>query len=240
MGRHRTGVVEARHEVDGHAVAVGVEDGHRGVLDADGAVQQGHHRLARDLGVAVGHAHRRLLVQAGQELGPPVAAVVDDRLLQPLEARPAVRRAVLDVERPQHVHHVVRARTLHDVGVDGPRRGRQLRLARELGLRGRRRGRRRGGRGGRRRAHGRLGQRRRTRRRAGGGPLQETAAGHRCGVRNRCGGLLLHWPGLRRRPPPPGSSKADSPASAETPPHPRRGARGTSGALSTRDCTGPP
>ena len=195
-------------------------------------MQQGHHRLAGDLGVAVGHRHRRLLVQAGQELGHPVAAVVDDRLLQSLEARSAVRRAVLDVEGPQHVHHVVRARTLHDVGVDRPRRGRQLRLARELRL-GRRR-RRRWRRGRRLRMDRPVRQGGRAGRGADRGALQETAPVYGSGLRRHCA-LLLHGSVSCGAPPPGGRPRSGRTAGLLRPPCRVPGAPGSLGRRTVRD-----
>ena len=52
-------VVAADHD-DRHAVAPGVVDRHRRVLQADGAVAEHHHRLAFDLEVAVRHRDRRI------------------------------------------------------------------------------------------------------------------------------------------------------------------------------------
>jgi len=83
---------------------------HRRMLQADGPVREHRHRLAASLGVAVGHGDRRFLVQGGDELGLPVAAVVHDRLLQAAEARGRIGRDVIDAEGPDHVHHEVRAR----------------------------------------------------------------------------------------------------------------------------------
>jgi hypothetical protein len=104
--------VVAGEDVDRHAIAVGVVDRHRRVLDADGAVAEHGHRLAFDLEVAVRHRHRRLFVQAGEELRHRVVAVVDDRLVDAAEARAGIRRHVLEVQRAQHVDHEVAARTV--------------------------------------------------------------------------------------------------------------------------------
>src|SRR5438309_1131784 len=73
-------IVAADHD-HGHAVAPAVVDRHRGVLQADGAVAEGHQRLARDLEVAVAHGDGGFLVRAGQEFGLLVAAVVDERFM---------------------------------------------------------------------------------------------------------------------------------------------------------------
>ncbi len=107
-----------------HAVAPRVVDAHGGVLQADRAVAQRHQRLAGDLEVAVRHADRGLLVHAGEELGHPVAAVVDQRLVDGAVAGGAVGRQVLDVERLDDVDH--------EVGPGDAFDARQL--ARRLGL----------------------------------------------------------------------------------------------------------
>ena len=139
---------------DRHAITPGVVDAHRGMLQADGAMHQHAHRLARRLGVAVRHRHRRFLVQAGEELRLLVATVVDQRLVQAAKARARIGRHVVEVERLDDVDHEIGARTLdHDVA-------RQLLLFVGRGL----------GRLGGLRRHGRSG--------AGGGSLQEIAALH--------------------------------------------------------------
>jgi hypothetical protein len=99
----------AAHDVDGHAVAPGIVHGHGGVLQADDAVADHGQRLAFDLGVAVAHGHRDFLVRAGENLRLDVAAVVDDGFVQTAEARGAVHRQVLDVQRLEHVDHEVAA-----------------------------------------------------------------------------------------------------------------------------------
>ena len=79
------------------------------MLQADGAVAQHHQRLAGGLEVAMGHADRGFLVGAGDELRLLVAAVVDQRFVQPAEARGRVRADIVDVERLDDVDHEVRA-----------------------------------------------------------------------------------------------------------------------------------
>ena len=108
-------VVAADHD-DRHPVAPGIVDAHGGVLQADGAVAQRHQRLAGDLEVAVRHADRGFLVRAGEVFRHLVAAVVDQRLVDGAEAGGAVRGAVFDVERLDHVDHEVRAGDAADPG----------------------------------------------------------------------------------------------------------------------------
>ncbi len=92
------------------------------MLNADRAVTRDRKRLAGNLEVAVTHGHGLLFVQASQKLGLVVAAVVDDRLVQPAEARPRVRRDIVDVEALDHVDHEIRARTVDEVAIQLLRR----------------------------------------------------------------------------------------------------------------------
>ena len=101
--------VVAAHDDDRHAVAPGVVDRHRGVLQADRAVAERQQRLAGDLEVAVRHADRGFLMRAGEELRHLVAAVVDQRLVDAAEARSAVRRQIFDVERLDDIDHEIGA-----------------------------------------------------------------------------------------------------------------------------------
>ena len=93
-----------------HAIGVGVVDRHRRVLEADVAVHEREHRLAFDLGVAVRHRDRRLLMAARQQLRRLVLAVVDDRFVQPFEARSRVGGDVLEADALDDVEHEVRRR----------------------------------------------------------------------------------------------------------------------------------
>jgi hypothetical protein len=144
----------AAHHDDRHAVAPGVVHRHAGVLQADHAMADHGERLARHLGVALSHVDRDLLMRTGDDLGLGVAAVVDQRLMQAAEARGAVHREVVDVERLEHVdHEVAAARGLVDrIGRRRHRIRRGKLGPRHLGLGARRRfgSRRDGGIGGRR------------------------------------------------------------------------------------------
>ena len=99
----------AEHDVDWHAITIRVVDGHRRVLQADGAVCEDSDRLPLDLEVAVRHRHRRFLVAARDHLRTRVAAVVDDRFVQAAEGRSGIRTDVLDAERFEDVEHVIGA-----------------------------------------------------------------------------------------------------------------------------------
>ena len=75
----------AGHDNGGHLIAEAVVDRHRGVLEANHAVHHRGHRLACDFRVAVGHRHRGFFVDAGNELGLRVHAVIDEGFLQAAE-----------------------------------------------------------------------------------------------------------------------------------------------------------
>ena len=91
---HRPGGAD---DEDRRAVDVGVVDAHGGVQHADDVVHDGDHRLAGRLGVAVRDLHRDLLVLA-QQHRRLVAAVVDQRVVQPAVARAGVERDVGEAE----------------------------------------------------------------------------------------------------------------------------------------------
>ncbi len=97
----------ARDDEDRNAIAPRVVQTHRGMLQAHGAMRHDHHRLAGGLRVAVRDRHRRLLVQARQELGLAIAAVVDDGFVQAAKARAGIGRDVLEIERLDDVDHEV-------------------------------------------------------------------------------------------------------------------------------------
>ena len=97
---HRAG---AAHQEHGRAIAPRVEDRHAGVLEPDDVVEDGRHRFARGLRVAVRQRHGHLFMAALQQLRPRVAAVVDDGIVDAPEGRSRVERGVLDAERPKDV-----------------------------------------------------------------------------------------------------------------------------------------
>ncbi len=103
----------------GRLVAIGVVDGHGGVLDADRSMRADQRGLAFDLGVAVGRGHRALFVHEGDELGIAVAAVIDHRFMDAAEAGAGRGEQVFKAEGFEDVDHVVRARPLDDLDVDG-------------------------------------------------------------------------------------------------------------------------
>ena len=102
------GVVADDH-IDGHAIAVGVVNGHGCMLQTDVAMDQRHHRLAFDLGVAVRHGHGRLFVTGRQKLGHFVVAIVNERLMQRFVSRTGIGGQIFNVERLDYIHHVVGA-----------------------------------------------------------------------------------------------------------------------------------
>jgi len=116
VGLHRIAPIARNHE-HRNAIAVRVIDGHRSVLQTDGAMQQGHHRTALDLGVTVGHRNRRLFVTARQKLRHFVAAVVEERFVQPAETGAGIRRDEFEVQGFENIHHEIGSGVF-----DGPRR----------------------------------------------------------------------------------------------------------------------
>ena len=62
------------------------------------------------------HCDRELFVAAGQELRLAVSTVIDDGLLNGIEARSGIRRDVFNPERLDDIGHEVRCRVLDDRG----------------------------------------------------------------------------------------------------------------------------
>ena len=108
----------AENDVDRHAVAVGVVDRHGGVLQPDRAMREHQQRLAFDLGVAVSHGDRRFFVAAGDEFGTLIAAVVDDRFLQPAETRSRIGADVFETQRLDDIDHEVGAGSIRSQDFD--------------------------------------------------------------------------------------------------------------------------
>jgi hypothetical protein len=99
----------AADDVDRHAIAPSIVHGHGGMLEADDAVADHGQRLAFDLGVAMAHRHRDFLVRTGENLRLDVAAMVDDGFVEAAEARGAIHREIIDIQRLEHVDHEVAA-----------------------------------------------------------------------------------------------------------------------------------
>ena len=75
LGVHRPRAAEHHHR---HAVDIGVEDRHAGVLQSDHVVANSDHRFVLGLGVAVGHCNGDFFMMAEDHFGLIIAAVVDD------------------------------------------------------------------------------------------------------------------------------------------------------------------
>ncbi len=95
-GIDRTGGAEHHHR---HAVAPGVEHRHGRVHQPDIGMHRADHRLAGDLGIAVGDGDGGFLVQAEQHLRLRIAEIVDDAVVQAAIARAGRERDIGDVER---------------------------------------------------------------------------------------------------------------------------------------------
>ncbi len=99
----------SQNDVNRDAVAIGIEDRHRRMLQPDCAVSKYSQRFAGNLGVAMRHAHRGFFMTASDELGSFVAAVIDHRFMQAAKARSRIRADVFDPQGLDYIHHEVRA-----------------------------------------------------------------------------------------------------------------------------------
>jgi hypothetical protein len=79
------------------------------MLEADSAVAQYEQWLARDLEIAVCHRNGRFLMRAGEEFRFLIAAIVDQRFMQPAKALCRIAR-LRDIERLDNIDHEVGAR----------------------------------------------------------------------------------------------------------------------------------
>ena len=75
------------------AVDVGVVDAHRRVQQADDVVDDGGHRLAASLGIAMGDLHGDLFVVTEQHRRL-VLAIIDQRVVEPAKARAGIERDI--------------------------------------------------------------------------------------------------------------------------------------------------
>src|SRR5207253_11381430 len=82
---------------------------HARMLEADDVVNDGRHRRALGLGVAVGEGHGDLLVRGQHELGPPRARVVHEGVVETPERRPRIDGDVLDAHGVEELDHEIRA-----------------------------------------------------------------------------------------------------------------------------------
>ena len=102
---HRAGRAENQ---DRRAVDVGVVDGHTRVQQADDVVQDGGHWLLRRFGETVSHPDGDFLVLAQQHFRQHVAAVVDQRVVQPAVRSARVQRRVRNLKLLEQVDNNVR------------------------------------------------------------------------------------------------------------------------------------
>jgi hypothetical protein len=96
-------IIAARDDQHWRAGIVGLVNGHRCVLQADGPMQHCAHRPSLGLAIAIGHVHGGLFMQCGDELRHHIGrrAVVDDGFLDALEARAGVAGDEFDAEIPE-------------------------------------------------------------------------------------------------------------------------------------------
>ena len=123
----------AGHQDHGNAVAPGVVNAHRGMLQTHGAMAQRDRRLARDLEIAMRHRGRGFLMHRRDQLGLLVVAIGDDGIVQAAAARGGIGEDVVDIQSLDAIEHEVGARTpLCQIGVAA--RGRRHRLRRDFRL----------------------------------------------------------------------------------------------------------
>ena len=82
------------------------------MLQPNGAVSQYGHWFPLSLEVTMRHGHRRLFMTIRNELGIPIATVIDDRFVHAAETRPGVGADVFEAQRLDDVDHVVGAATV--------------------------------------------------------------------------------------------------------------------------------
>ena len=109
-------------DVDRHAVAVGVVDGHGSMLNSNSAVREDGERLAFNLRVSMGHRDGGFFMTASDELGILVATVVDHGFMKASKGRARISAHVLDPERLDDVDHEVRASAIRRENIEGSRR----------------------------------------------------------------------------------------------------------------------
>ena len=89
------------------AAAIGVVDAHGAVHQPDHVMERRQRRPARGVGIGLGHGDGGILVGAQDHLGGPVAAIVDEGIVQPPETRAGVEEDVSEAQRMQQIDHRV-------------------------------------------------------------------------------------------------------------------------------------
>ena len=102
----------AGHYVDGHPVAPGIVNGHRGMLQPNRSVSQDCHRLAFHFEVTVRHGYRGFFVTIRNQLGIAITTVVDDGLLHTAKTGSRIGADILETQRFDRINHVVRTATV--------------------------------------------------------------------------------------------------------------------------------
>ena len=102
------GSAAAQHD-HRRAAAIGVVDAHGAVHQPDHVMERRQRRPAGGVGIGLGHGDGGILVGAQDHLGGPVAAVVDEGIVQPPETRAGIEEGVSEAQRMQQIDHRVGA-----------------------------------------------------------------------------------------------------------------------------------
>ena len=105
-GVDRAGGAEDQHR---DAIAPGVEDRHRAVHQSDVGVQRHRQRPPARLCITMRDGDGMLFVQAEQDLGPFVAQVIDQAVMQPAVTCAGIERDEGDAEAAEHLRGDVAA-----------------------------------------------------------------------------------------------------------------------------------
>ena len=101
-GVHGTGGPGDHHRDPVHVCII---DGHGSVQQPDEVMQNGQHRLPRDLGIPMGYPDSRVLMRALDDLRFYVASIMDQRIVQGPEGRSGVYAGVFDIVLLDHIHN---------------------------------------------------------------------------------------------------------------------------------------
>src|SRR5207245_8973454 len=83
-------------------------------------------RFALGFEIPVSHGHRGFFMTISNELGIPIAPIVDDRFLQTTKTGAGIGADVFETERLDNVDHIVRATSVRSENLNLGRRARSL------------------------------------------------------------------------------------------------------------------
>src|SRR5262245_44070108 len=106
FGIHRSGTAEHQHR---HAVDVGVEYRHAGVLQTNHVVADGDHRFVFRFSVTVSDSNGNLFVMAEDHFGLVIATIIYDGIMNAAERCAGIECGVLDIMGFHQIDDDVRA-----------------------------------------------------------------------------------------------------------------------------------